>query len=107
MSATTVLAERRGPAVWLTLNRPDKLNAMNGELVGELRKRLQQIETDETVKVVVLTGAGRAFSAGYDISEEVGDRISGADEWRAERALDVALAMGLSALSRSTTAALR
>jgi len=107
MSATTVLAERRGPAVWLTLNRPDKLNAMNGELVGELRKRLQQIETDETVKVVVLTGAGRAFSAGYDISEEVGDRISGADEWRAVLSTDVDLAMQLWSLQRPTIAAVR
>jgi enoyl-CoA hydratase len=107
MSAATVLLERRGPAVWLTLNRPDKLNAMNGELVGELRKRLQGIETDETVKVVVLTGAGRAFSAGYDISEEVGDRISGADEWRAVLSTDVDLAMQLWSLQRPTIAAVR
>ena len=78
-----VLLERRGPAAWLTLNRPDKLNAMNGEMVRELRDQLAAIEGDDSVKVVVLTGAGRAFSAGYDISEEVTDRIVGADQWRA------------------------
>jgi enoyl-CoA hydratase len=105
--SNTVLVERRGPAAWITLNRPDKLNAMNIELVSTLRDRLREVEADETVKVVVLTGAGRAFSAGYDISEEVVDRIEGADEWRAVLAADVDLAMQLWALSRPTIAAVR
>jgi enoyl-CoA hydratase len=102
-----VLFERRGPAAWITLNRPDKLNAMNGELVRELRARLREVEEDEAVKVVVLTGAGRAFSSGYDISEEVKDRIVGADQWRSVLAVDVELAMQLWALSRPTIAAVR
>ena len=105
MSENTVIFERRGPAAWLTLNRPDKLNAINGEMVKELRERLAAIEDDETVKVVVLTGAGRAFSAGYDISEEVTDKIVGADQWRSVLAVDVELAMQLWALSRPTIAA--
>jgi enoyl-CoA hydratase len=107
MSDATVLIERRGPAAWITLNRPDKLNAMNGALVGELRARLREVENDEGVKVVVLTGAGRAFSSGYDISEEVGDRIVGADQWRSVLAVDVDLAMELWSLSRPTIAAVR
>ncbi|HVC75925.1 MAG TPA: enoyl-CoA hydratase/isomerase family protein [Candidatus Micrarchaeaceae archaeon] len=107
MTSSTVLLERRGPAAWLTLNRPDKLNAMNSEMVRELRERLEAIEDDETVKVVVLTGAGRAFSAGYDISEEVTDRIVGAEQWRSVLAVDVELAMQLWALSRPTIAAVR
>jgi len=107
MSGETVLLERRGPAAWLTLNRPEKLNAMNGEMVNELRARLLEVENDETVKVVVVTGAGRAFSAGYDISEEVTDKIVGADQWRSVLAVDVELAMQLWALSRPTIAAVR
>jgi enoyl-CoA hydratase len=107
MSGDAVLLERRGPAAWLTLNRPDKLNAMNGQMVRELRERLAAIELDETVKVVVVTGAGKAFSAGYDISEEVGDTIVGADQWRSVLAVDVELAMQLWALSRPTIAAVR
>lgn len=108
MSApSVVLFERRGAAAWITLNRPDKLNAMNGELVRELRVRLREVEDDEAVKVVVLTGAGGAFSAGYDISEEVTDRIVGADQWRSVLAVDVELAMQLWALSRPTIAAVR
>ena len=105
--STAVLFEKRGPAAWITLNRPDKLNAMNGEVVRELRARIREVEEDHTVKVAVLTGAGRAFSAGYDISEEVGDRIVGADQWRSALAVDVELAMELWALSRPTIAAVR
>src|SRR5712692_4866717 len=104
---STVLLERRGPAAWITLNRPEKLNAMNEDLVRELRKTLTAVEADDEVKVVVLTGAGRAFSAGYDISEEVTGRIEGADQWRTVLALDVDLAMELWSLSRPTIAAVR
>jgi enoyl-CoA hydratase len=96
---STVLLERRGPAAWITLNRPEKLNAMNEDLVRELRKTLTAVEADDEVKVVVLTGAGRAFSAGYDISEEVTGRTV--------LALDVDLAMQLWSLSRPTIAAVR
>jgi enoyl-CoA hydratase len=107
VSGETVLFERRGPAAWLTLNRPDKLNAMNGELVRELRARLAEVEADESVKVVVLAGAGRAFSAGYDISEEVKGKIVGAEQWRSVLAADVELVMQLWALSRPTIAAVQ
>jgi len=107
VSEASVLFERRGPAAWLTLNRPDKLNAMDHVLVRELDRRLREIEEDDAVKVVVLTGAGRAFSAGYDISEEVTDNIVGAEQWRSVLAVDVELAMRLWALSRPTIAAVR
>jgi enoyl-CoA hydratase len=70
---------------YLTLNRPDKLNSFNRQLLDELRQALDMIEADSEVKVVILTGAGRAFSAGYDISPETGvadlAEIS-PDEWR-------------------------
>src|SRR4029453_1903999 len=66
-----VLFERRGPAAWVTLNRPDKLNAISGEVVTRLRECWKLAIEDDEVKVVVLTGAGGAFSAGYHTSEEV------------------------------------
>lgn len=68
--AALVLAERPVPGVLLlTLNRPDKLNALSRPLLGELRGRLAEAASDGTVGCVVLTGAGRAFSAGADISD--------------------------------------
>ncbi len=70
---------------YLTLNRPEKLNSLSRELMDELRQALDMIEADSMVKVVILTGSGRAFSAGFDISPETGvaDILeSSADEWR-------------------------
>ena len=107
MSEDVVLFERRGPAVWLTLNRPEKLNALSVAVVKSLRERLDEIASDETVKVVVLTGAGRAFSAGYDLSEEVEDKIETAAQWHRLLGQDVDLAMALWALPRPTIAAVR
>jgi enoyl-CoA hydratase len=52
----------------LTLNRPDKLNAMNRELLDAIVAALDRIELDPAIRVVVITGAGRAFSAGADIA---------------------------------------
>ena len=63
-----LLYEQDGPAVVLTLNRPEALNALSRELEAELHAALDQAEADDSVRAIVLTGAGRAFSAGYDIS---------------------------------------
>jgi enoyl-CoA hydratase len=51
----------------VTLNRPERLNAMNHELVADLHGVLDEIRADRTIRVVVLTGAGRGFCAGLDI----------------------------------------
>jgi enoyl-CoA hydratase len=60
--------ELHGMVAVLTLNRPEKLNALSNELLGELMETLDRIELDRAVRSVVITGAGRAFSAGADIS---------------------------------------
>jgi enoyl-CoA hydratase len=52
----------------LTLNRPEKLNAMNNALLAAILATLDEIELDTTIRVVVITGAGRAFSTGADIA---------------------------------------
>ncbi len=100
-----VLHEQRGPAAWLTLNRPGKLNALSYELVRQLRAELTRVAEDDDVKVVVLTGAGRAFSAGYDLSEEADSQVEGADRWRRVLADDVELTLELWALPKPTIAA--
>lgn len=65
----TVLYEVRDNVARLTLNRPEKLNALNYELIDLLMQRLDEIERDTNVRAVVLTGAGdRAFSSGADIA---------------------------------------
>jgi enoyl-CoA hydratase len=52
----------------LTLNRPEKLNAMNNEMLAAIMATLDEIEPDKEVRAVIITGAGRAFSAGADIA---------------------------------------
>ena len=69
MSDPRILAERDGTILTLTLNRPDKLNAIDGAMLDALGEVLGEIERDREVRAVILTGAGRAFSAGADIKE--------------------------------------
>jgi len=67
MSSPLVLRSDADGVATLTLNRPDKLNALNPAVFIELRQHLTYIAQDEEVKCVVLTGAGRAFCAGHDL----------------------------------------
>ena len=70
MTDALVRRERREAALVLTLNRPEKLNALSTAMLEELDAALNEAETDASIRVVVLTGAGeRAFVAGADIGE--------------------------------------
>jgi enoyl-CoA hydratase/carnithine racemase len=64
----------------VTLNRPEKLNAMNRRLGAELQDAVKQLDDDDAVGCIVLTGAGRAFSAGGDIHEQLEDDARFSDE---------------------------
>jgi len=59
--------ERRGPAAYVWLNRPDARNAMNDEMMGALPKVFEMLEKDDSVRVVVLGGRGTAFCSGADL----------------------------------------
>ena len=67
----TNLVLRKDHESWtlLTLNRPDKLNALTVDLFKELRLHVEAIKDDVTVNCVVLRGAGKCFSAGHDLAE--------------------------------------
>jgi 2-(1,2-epoxy-1,2-dihydrophenyl)acetyl-CoA isomerase len=71
MTDKTLLVERSGGVVTLTLNRPAVLNAFNRELSAELVAALHQVKGDDAVRAIVLTGAGRAFCAGQDLAEAI------------------------------------
>lgn len=65
---STITVERPKPYVrLLTLNRPDRLNAMNHELVADLHRELDEAAADSSCRVIVLTGSGRGFCAGLDL----------------------------------------
>ena len=69
MAYDTILVARDGAVVTITLNRPDKLNALNAQLLAELDAALSEVEADAAIRVAILTGAGdKAFAAGADIA---------------------------------------
>lgn len=67
--SSTMLTEDRGGIRILTMNRPDKLNALNTELTTALHDALWSAAADAAIRVIVLTGAGRGFCAGADVTE--------------------------------------
>jgi 2-(1,2-epoxy-1,2-dihydrophenyl)acetyl-CoA isomerase len=69
MPSEQVIRESRGPVSWVILNRPEKLNAFSTELGRQALEALCRALEDEATRVVVLTGKGRAFSAGADVTE--------------------------------------
>jgi len=69
MPTALKLDRPRDGVALLTLNRPDRLNALNDELVGELVRGTNEIAADDSVRAVVLTGAGRGFCAGLDVRD--------------------------------------
>ena len=65
----TITVEKRGQVDWLTLNRPESLNAINTPMVTELRDYFGNLAEDAETRIVVMRGAGRAFCAGLDIKD--------------------------------------
>jgi enoyl-CoA hydratase len=79
-----LLTEDVGPVRRLTLNRPGSLNALNGELMDALTSALSDAAEDDSVRVLVLRGAGRAFCAGYDLTEDAAAGVQDSAHWYAE-----------------------
>ena len=67
MAYETILVEKKGATMVITLNRPEKLNAMNGQMLEEIDQVLAELRRDTATRFVILTGAGRAFTAGADM----------------------------------------
>ena len=77
MAYEQILREQRDDVVLLTLNRPDKLNAWTPQMSGELTDAIESADADPSVGAVVVTGAGRGFCAGADISAVFDAQLSG------------------------------
>ena len=69
MTYETVLTERRGKVGLITLNRPEALNALNSQLIGDLSQAIDEFEADDGVGCMVIIGSPKAFAAGADIKE--------------------------------------
>src|SRR5438045_3885887 len=102
VSDAPVLYAVAEPLAWLRLNRPEKLNALNGATVEALGRSLEQAAADDRVKVLILGGMGRAFSAGYDLAEEAALSLETAEQWRGRIARNVGLTMALWSFPKPT-----
>jgi enoyl-CoA hydratase len=69
MAYETITTEVRGAVAVITFNRPKALNALNGEMIGELNQALDGFEADDAIRAMVVTGSDRAFAAGADVKE--------------------------------------
>ncbi|MEE2980133.1 MAG: enoyl-CoA hydratase [Pseudomonadota bacterium] len=69
MAYETITTEVRGAVALITFNRPKALNALNGQMIGELNQALDGFEADAAVRVMVVTGSERVFAAGADVKE--------------------------------------
>lgn len=69
MAYETILCETKGRVAIITLSRPDALNALNTQLVGELAEALTGYDRDDAIGAIVITGSEKAFAAGADIKE--------------------------------------
>lgn len=106
---TTIRMEHRAGAAWITLNRPHAMNALSDTMCTELLAAIERVESDPAIRVVVLTGSGRAFCAGADLKrllEHTGTQ-GGADD-PVMKFLELAAAMmeRLRAIPKVTIAAL-
>ena len=69
-----LLADREGHVLVLTMNRPDRLNAISGPMLQELVDQLNVANRDPDVRVIILTGAGRGFCSGLDLVDQAAAR---------------------------------
>jgi enoyl-CoA hydratase len=107
MNYATIVVERLGAVARLTLNRPERANALNKAMLEEIGAALDQAERDADVRVLIVRGAGSAFSSGFDLKEQMERQPRGIDEWRPILRRDFDTVMRFWHFPRPTIAAVR
>ena len=105
MPYTTIELVREGPVAIISLNRPQKLNAINAAMIDEINLALDDIEANDSTLAIVVHGNGRAFSSGFDLQAGVAANRSTEAEWRAAIDADLELIMRFWHSSKPTIAA--
>ena len=99
-----LLIDDIGPVRRLTMNRPGALNALNGELLDAMSDAVREAGRDDSVGVVIVRGAGRAFCAGYDLNEDAEGGEHDARYWHEELALSTERMLELTDCPKPTIA---
>ena len=103
----TIRLARAGTVALLTLARPERLNAIDRRMLGELQEALDAVERDDDLRVVVVKGAGGNFSSGFDLKEQMEARPSGPQAWREILDRDFSTIMRFWHLRKPTIAAVQ
>jgi len=103
----TIFVEKLGTVARLTLNRPERANALNKAMLEEIGAALDQAERDADVRALIVRGAGSAFSSGFDLKEQMERQPRGIDEWRPILRRDFDTVMRFWHFPRPTIAAVR
>jgi enoyl-CoA hydratase/carnithine racemase len=104
---TTIKVEKIGSVARLTLARPERANALNTTMLNEIGTALDEIERDAGVRALIVTGAGTAFSSGFDLKEQMERRPLGVEAWRPILRKDFDTIMRFWHFPRPTIAAVR
>jgi enoyl-CoA hydratase len=107
MTYATIVVEKLGAAARLTLNRPERANALNKTMLEEIGAALDEAEHDPDVRALIVRGAGAAFSSGFDLKEQMARQPRGVDEWRPILRRDFDTVMRFWHFPRPTLAAVR
>src|ERR1700736_3217749 len=107
MAYATIVVEKLEAVARLTLNRPERVNALNRTMLEEIGAALDTGEHDPDIRVVVVRGAGSAFSSGFDLKEQMERPPHGVEEWRAVLRRDFDTIMRFLHFARPTIAAVR
>jgi enoyl-CoA hydratase/carnithine racemase len=82
VSFATIMYEVLDGVARITLNRPERANALNQAMLTEIGQALDEAESNAVVRAIVVRGAGSAFSSGFDLKEQMERRPSGVEQWR-------------------------
>lgn len=104
-TTSVVTQQIRDGVAWLTINRIKKINALSSDVVRSLTAHIRDLQSDDSVKVIVLRGAGAHFSVGYDIAEEVEVGLARPEDWHGALTNNVTLSMAVWASHKPTIAA--
>lgn len=83
MGSNIVIVEKDQRIAVITLNRPERLNAISRETILQVQGIMDELDTDPDIAVIIIRGSGRAFSSGMDLKDDAAAGTSGTDAWRA------------------------
>jgi enoyl-CoA hydratase/carnithine racemase len=102
-----ISVEKIGFVARITLRRPERTNAMNAAMLSEIAQAMDAVEADDDIRAVIVTGAGNAFSSGFDLKEQMERRPTGIEQWRSILRKDFDVPMRFWHCPKPTIAAVR